>query len=51
MPQQLADKWIAGVSLNPEAVNVPTDERPVMACREAIGNLLVDPDAPLPGQV
>jgi hypothetical protein len=56
MPQQLADKWQAMVSLNPEATRdaaglIPTDEAPASAWRESLANLLEDPDPPLPSQV
>jgi hypothetical protein len=57
MPQPLVDRWIASVSLNPEAVlgsdghAIPTDEIPVQAWSEALARLLDNPDAPLPSQV
>jgi hypothetical protein len=60
LPQQLADKWQAVVSLDPEAkyvhngeglVAIPTDETPAQMWHEALSNLLIDPDAELPAQV
>jgi hypothetical protein len=57
MPQQLADRYLAAVSLVPQAIRdatgrpIATDEAPVQAWRTALEALLVDPDAALPEQV
>jgi hypothetical protein len=51
MPQELADKWSALVSLAPEVVGVPTDNNPVVALTEDLSRLLDDPDAELPNNV
>jgi hypothetical protein len=56
MPQDLADRWIATVSLDPEAIRdafgpIPTDNHPFQEWSEALARLLANPDAPLPSQV
>jgi hypothetical protein len=56
MPQQIADRWNAVVSLDPQAVAdsmgpLPTDEGPFTAWQAALEALREDPDAPLPGRV
>jgi hypothetical protein len=51
MPHQYSIKWQSVISLNPEAVGLPTDERPAQASVQALKNLLVDPDADLPTEI
>jgi hypothetical protein len=51
MPHQYSMKWQSVISLNPEAVGLPTDEGPAQAWVQALENLLVDPDADLPTEI
>jgi hypothetical protein len=48
MPQPLMDKWQASMSLDSEAINLPTDDGPVTAWAQALAKLLEDADAGLP---
>lgn len=56
MPQSMADRWFASISLNHEAQYdangpIPTDDGPVTAWSEALVHLLEDPNSELPTNV
>jgi hypothetical protein len=46
-----ADKLFVGVSLDPDVVNQPEDQRPITEWRTAIAALLENADAPLPNDI
>jgi hypothetical protein len=51
MPAEYSDSWQATVSLNLDAINLPTEDAPAQVWRAALAELAIDPDAELPGNV